>query len=184
MTITTKNKLKSTLPYVGLPIIIVTLLLVRIDRVETFDLLRNVLLAVFGYFAAVGDLKSKKIPNTLVLAMLAGWVILTVPQLFVNIEAALSFLLDAAIGFALGGGLFLLVYLFSRKGIGGGDVKFMAVSGLYLGLSGVITAMFCGTVLAGLAALVLLLLKRIGRKDSIPLAPFLYAGILITLFFT
>ena len=70
----------------------------------------------------------------------------------------------------------------SRKGLGGGDVKLMAVSGLYLGAGSVLPAMLYGSVLAAVTAGVLIALKKIGRKDAIPLVPFLYAGMLITVF--
>ena len=58
----------------------------------------------------------------------------------------------------------------------------MAVSGLYLGFDGVLPAMLYGTVLATLVTLVLVLLKKLGRKDTFPLVPFLYAGMLLTVF--
>jgi len=96
---------------------------------------------------------------------------------------ALLVLLEAALGFAISGGMFLFVYLISRRGLGGGDVKFMAAAGLYLGFSGVLPVIFCGALLAGVTALALMLFKRLGSKDTMPLAPFLYLGILITLFF-
>jgi prepilin signal peptidase PulO-like enzyme (type II secretory pathway) len=66
--------------------------------------------------------------------------------------------------------------------LGGGDVKFMSVAGLYLGFSGTIPVILFGTVIAALTGLVLILLKKINRKDSIPLAPFLFIGIIITVF--
>jgi Flp pilus assembly protein protease CpaA len=176
-----KDKLRPAAPYIGLPIIGLILLFAQIGRMEAFDLLQYELLSAFGYIAAISDLKAKRIPNILVLAMLAGWLITLVPQLFLHTQAALGILQDAALGFALGGGTFLLVYIISRKGLGGGDVKFMAAAGLYLGLYGVIPAMLYGTVLAGLTALPLVLFKRIGRKDALPLAPFLYIGILLVL---
>jgi prepilin signal peptidase PulO-like enzyme (type II secretory pathway) len=56
----------------------------------------------------------------------------------------------------------------------------MAGAGLYLGFSGIIPSMLYGTVLAALTGLALMLLRKIGRKDTIPLAPFLYVGMLIT----
>ena len=64
---------------------------------------------------------------------------------------------------------------------GGGDVKLMAVSGLYLGLDGVLPAMLYGSVLAAVAGLLLILGKKITPKDAIPLVPFLYIGMLLTL---
>ena len=171
------------LPYAGIPALEIALLIACSGRLEAFFLLQRAALTAFGYAAAVSDVKSKTIPNGLVLAMLAGWVITAVPRLFADTGSAIPIFTGALAGFALGGGLFLLAYLISRKGLGGGDVKFMAAAGLYLGFDGVLPAMLCGTVLAGIAGLALILLKKIGRKDAIPLAPFLYAGILMTVFF-
>ena len=102
--------------------------------------------------------------------------------MFINTDNGVKALTDSLYGMALGGGLFLLVYLFSRRGLGGGDVKFMAAAGLYLGFSGVIPAILYGTILAALTGLILILLKKIKRKDAIPLAPFLFIGILIIIF--
>jgi len=178
----TKEKIKPYLPYAGIPIIIALFLLFQIARFEAFFLLQRTLLIVLGYIAAVFDIKTRKIPNKLVLAMIGAWVILIVPQLFVNISATVEILLDSLIGFAIAGGMFLLVYIISRKGVGGGDVKFMAAAGLYLGMGGVLPAMLIGSVLVGLTGLALILLKKMGRKDAIPFAPFLYVGILVTIF--
>ena len=177
------KRLQPALPYIGLPAITAAALILLSGRTSALLQLRYVLLVVFGYVAAVGDIKEKRIPNKLALAMLAAWVLIMTPILFYDTEQAVALLADSALGFTVGGGMFLLVYLVSRKGIGGGDVKFMAVSGLYLGLYGVLPAMLCGTVFAAATGLVLILLKRIGRKDPIPLAPFLYAGFLLTIVF-
>ena len=178
----TKAKLFPALPYVGIPIIGAALLILRAGQLDPFMVLRYEVLIIIGYVAAIGDMKAKKIPNGLILAMMASWVLIMTPILFFDTDAAIAFLLDSAVGFATGGGMLLLGYLVRRKGLGGGDVKFMAASGLYLGAGGVLSAMFCGTVLASLTGIALILLKRIGRKDTIPLAPFLYAGFIVTVF--
>jgi len=180
----TKEKLKPLLPYAGIPPIAAALYVLNaVAGTDMFILLWLLLIVIFGYVAAVLDVKDKKIPNRLVLVMLGTWALTMTPKLIVDTEPAISFLLDALLGFAVGGGLFLLVYAVSRKGLGGGDVKFMAAAGLYLGFAGTMTAMLYGTILAALAGLVLILAKKIGRKDQIPLAPFIYAGILLTVFF-
>jgi Flp pilus assembly protein protease CpaA len=173
------NKLS---PYIGLPFICAALILFRIGRTDTFILLKFELIAILGYFAAIHDLKTKLIPNNLVLAMLSVWVIMIIPKLFVDTDAGFSMLADSLLGFAIGGGLFMITYFVSRKGLGGGDVKFIAASGLYLGFYSTITAILYGSILAALTGLVLILFKKIRRKDSIPLAPFLYIGILIIIF--
>ena len=172
------------LAYLGIPIVGALLIIMCADRIESFTMLRYEVLIVFAYITALCDLKTRTIPNSLILIMLIAWVLIMVPKIIIDTDAAVPILKDSLYGLFIAGGMFILVYIISRKGLGGGDVKFMAASGLYLGLGGIFTATFCGTVLAGLAGLALILLKKIGRKDAIPLAPFLYAGILITVFFT
>ena len=166
----------------GLPAVAAGVFFARAGDTDTFILLWFELAAVFGYAATVCDLKSKKIPNNLIIAMIFAWALTMAPQLLLNTEAAVLLLKESGLGFLTGGGLFLFVYLISRRGLGGGDVKFMAAAGLYTGFFGILSAMLYGCVLAALAGFSLLIAKKIGRKDSIPLAPFLYAGILITIF--
>ena len=176
------EKLRKLLPYAGLPVLVVVCFIVCASRLDTLTVLQRGLLVVFGYIATVGDIKARKIPNPLTLAMLAAWVLVILPPLFYDIGRIADMLIDAGLGFALGGGLFLLIYFVSRKGLGGGDVKFMAVAGLYLGFRLVLSAMLFGSVLAALTGIVLIAFKKIGRKDTIPLAPFLFAGILTAVF--
>jgi len=118
----------------------------------------------------------------LILFMLAGWLLLIIPMLFFVPDTGIESFVDSLLGLLTGGGLFLVVYLFSSKGLGGGDVKFMAAAGLYLGFANTIPAILYGTVLAALTGLILVLIKKIERKDAIPLAPFLFIGIMITVF--
>ena len=179
----TKSKLMPLLPYIGIPIIGVAFYFICAWRTDLFTVLLGEMLLLSGYVATVFDIKVKKIPNKLVLAMMAAWVLVMMPKLLLDTEVALVMLKDAGWGFLAGGGLFFLIYLISRKGLGGGDVKFMAVAGLYLGFGGVMTSMLYGSILVGLTGLILLLLKKVGPKDTLPLAPFLYAGILVTIFY-
>ena len=178
----TKQKLKSLLPYAGIPLIGIALFLRQKGNMDAQIFLWSELLIIFGYIAAVIDLKSKKIPNSLVLAMFVAWFVSMIPKIFLDINTVTILLKDAAAGFLLGGGLLLLVYVISRGGLGGGDVKFMAAAGLFLGFWGTFLAMLYGILLAALIRIILLLVKKKSAKDTIPLAPFMYIGILIALF--
>jgi Flp pilus assembly protein protease CpaA len=182
MPIAAKKNWKRLLPYAALPPLVIALLLVRIGRMDTFAALLYAVIAIFGYAAAVHDIKARRVPNGLILAMLGVWAVTVPILLFLDAEAAIARLVDSALGFAVGGGMFLLVYAVSRNGLGGGDVKFMAAAGLYLGYGGIVPAMLLGTIFAGLVGLALIMLKKIGRKDAIPLIPFLYIGILTIAF--
>ena len=69
----------------------------------------------------------------------------------------------------------------SRGDLGGGDVRIAALLGLYLGwfsLEGVITALVIAFASAGLFAVLLLALRRAGRRTHIAFGPFLIAGTL------
>mgnify|MGYP001027172606 CR=1 FL=1 len=176
------EKYKGRLVYLGIPFLAALLLAIKRGHIDNYILLQRMLLIIFGYLASVTDIRSKRVPNKLVGAMAAAWILVIVPQLFFQTEKALAIMVSGLIGFVMAGLLFLVVYLISRKGLGGGDVKLMAAAGLYLGFNGVLPAMLYGSVLASVFALVLILAKKIGRKDAIPLVPFLYVGMLLTMF--
>jgi len=166
----------------GFIVIISMWIIVGAAEVTTYVFLKTVLLITLSYVAMIYDLSTKRIPNALVLSMIFGWLILVIPMVYIDIENGIRILTDSIYGLLIGGGMFLLVYLLSKKGLGGGDVKFMAAAGLYLGFAHTIPAILFGTVLAAIAGLVLILLKKIEKKDRIPLAPFLFIGIMITVF--
>ena len=88
---------------------------------------------------------------------------------------------QAAIGGGIGLGLFLLVVLISRGGIGWGDVKMAALIGLVTGFPLIFVALLMGIILGGLVAGLLLALKIKRRKETIPFAPFLSLATLATL---
>jgi len=180
--IMSRDKLTAYLPYAGIPFLAAAALVIYAAKLDILALLRYELILVLGYVAAINDLKTKRIPNRLILVMLGAWTVMTILHVFIDTGSAIGALIFSALGFAVGGGLFLFVFLISRKGLGGGDVKLMACAGLYLGFTGVITVMLWGTVIAAITGLVLILAKKIGRKDTIPLAPFLYLGVLIVVF--
>lgn len=165
-----------------LAVVLGALCLLKHNEISAAALLIRVLLLFFGYLAALWDLTEKRVPNRLLGYMLAARVLVAVPQLFSQTEAALAILLDGILGALLGGGIFFLAYVVSRKGLGGGDVKLMTISGMYLGVAGVLPTILYGSILAALAGGVLILGKRIKAQDSIPLVPFLYAGMLLAVF--
>jgi len=166
----------------GLLFILIVWLFMFSEGLSVHSLVKFVMLIILSYLAMVYDITTKRIPNWLVLVMAAGWVLIVIPVLFHNIENGTRIIVDSISGVLIGGGMFLLVYFISRKNLGGGDIKFMAAAGLYLGFSGTIPVMLYGSILAAGTGMVLIMFKVIKRKDPIPLAPFLFIGIIITLF--
>jgi Flp pilus assembly protein protease CpaA len=169
-------------PWILLVLLLIPYILLKRQTVPGGRLLMNAVLMGFGCFAAFSDLREKLVPNQLILAMLCAWAVVLIPQLFLHTEQGLVWLLDGLIGFVVCFVLMLLVYLVGKKGLGGADLKFMSVAGLYLGWSGSLSTLLIGSVLAGLTCGVLILLKKLSMKGSIPLIPFLFFGVLFTLF--
>ena len=69
--------------------------------------------------------------------------------------------------------------ILGRGAVGGGDVKMMAVLGLWLGVNGIITTACIGFILGGVAAVVMLIFKTHGRKDFFAFGPFLIIGAVV-----
>ena len=79
------------------------------------------------------------------------------------------------------GGTFIVLAalaILGRGALGGGDVKMMAVVGLWLGTDVVLAAVI-GFILGGVGAVLLLLLRKAGRKDFFAFGPFLIIGVLV-----
>jgi leader peptidase (prepilin peptidase) / N-methyltransferase len=135
------------------------------------------------------DLEHRLIPNTLVAAGLIAGAILQLPALFslwFDLPARLipaRPLTDALAGLALGGGLLLIIILASRGGMGAGDMKLMALIGFFVGLRGTAVVMMLGFTLGAVTGLLLILARRLNRKDAVPFGPFLSLAALIEIFY-
>jgi leader peptidase (prepilin peptidase)/N-methyltransferase len=85
-----------------------------------------------------------------------------------------------------GGGLFLVAsvyYLLTRKeGMGGGDIKLLAMVGAFLGWKAVIFTIFVGSAIGTVVGVAVALRTHGGRKMAVPFGPFLSLGALLFLF--
>ncbi len=123
------------------------------------------------------DLDHRRIPNRLTYPGSAvGAVLLVGARIFGPSSGSL---LRAAAGAAVTFGVFLLVGIVARGGLGMGDVKLMGVVGMYLGYLGwdlVVVAVAFGALVGGIPAIVLLATRRAGRKDELAYGPALILG--------
>jgi len=88
---------------------------------------------------------------------------------------------SALLGVVIGGGLFLLIAIVSRGGMGGGDIKLTAMIGAFLGWQGVFVTIFLAALSGAVSGLFLMMIKKKGRKDALPFGPFLALGALLAL---
>jgi len=87
----------------------------------------------------------------------------------------------AALGGGIGFGVFLLIALASRGGMGWGDVKLAALIGLAVGFPLVFLAIIMGAILGGIVAVALVIAKKRKRRQTIPFGPFLALAAMVTL---
>nr|WP_139693090.1 A24 family peptidase [Sporolactobacillus terrae] len=90
---------------------------------------------------------------------------------------------DAPAGFTAGFVLLTLISLISRGGMGGGDVKLIAVIGLLLGVKPVIIGFFLSTFFGAMIGICGQLLCLIKHRQPVPFVPFIVLGMLISFFF-
>ena len=132
------------------------------------SLLTEVTVVLLLYLGLI-DFLTLKVPNLIVYPSIA----------FVLIGTALVRMsaLDSALmgGGALLGIMFVLAII-GRGSMGMGDVKFACLMGCALGPVLGVMALASGFVVGAVSAIVLLVLHLKGRKDSVPLTPYLAVG--------
>lgn len=95
---------------------------------------------------------------------------------------------NSLIGVLLGGGSLFLVatlyqWLFKREGMGGGDVKLLAMIGAFLGWKAVILTILLSSLIGSVTGITIMVLKGKNFKYAIPFGPFLSLGAVISLFY-
>jgi prepilin signal peptidase PulO-like enzyme (type II secretory pathway) len=122
--------------------------------------------------AAVIDLRHYRIPNRLV-------AFLAVAGPLLNLWTRELPWWQVFAGAVVGAGILGALAILSRGGMGEGDVKLAAATGLYLGPAGQALAIFLGAALGAVVGGILILTGRKKRRDPIPFAPFLGVGSVI-----
>ena len=94
---------------------------------------------------------------------------------------------DSLLGILLGGGSLFMVavgyeFLTKKEGMGGGDIKLLAMLGAFLGWKAVLPIIFVSSLLGTLVGVPLMLVKGADGKLAIPFGPFLAGGAVIWLF--
>lgn len=96
--------------------------------------------------------------------------------------------LDSLIGLAFGGGILYLIafgyhLITGQEGMGGGDIKLLAMIGAFLGWKGVLLTLLLSSFTGAITGVILMYAFGKGTKHAIPFGPFLALGALLHLFF-
>lgn len=130
---------------------------------------------------AVVDMRIQKIPNKLLIGALVIRIIIYVAEFICSVNAALSVLIDDLLGAIVIGGFFLLLLLIFKNSIGMGDIKLFAIMGIYQGLWGAINSVFFSLLVSFVISVVLLAIRKKGRKDTISFGPSIFIGTVIAM---
>jgi leader peptidase (prepilin peptidase) / N-methyltransferase len=118
--------------------------------------------------------------------------VITLPGMGLGVLAAVTVLpiglLDSMLGLLLGGGvLFALAwispYLFGKEGMGGGDIKLLAMIGAFLGWKPVLLTMLIAAIIGSIVGVTLIACKVLRRDQYLPFGPFLALGAIVSMFF-
>lgn len=132
---------------------------------------------------AVIDFKEKIIPNKILLIGLIFTVCLICVQVVSQPEYLLNIVGTSLIGALMSGGIFLIASLIVKGGIGAGDIKLFFVLGLLLAFEGIFNVLLYSMILSAVFGILLLILKKKKYKDTLPLAPFALAGVILSIAF-
>lgn len=84
--------------------------------------------------------------------------------------------IDHVIGFFIISIPFYIIAILTN-GMGGGDIKLVAIAGLLLGYQGILVTFFISTLTGSIYAIYLLVIRKTGRKTQLPFGPFLCVGV-------
>lgn len=150
-----------------------------------FAFLTAILTAVFFI-----DIDHRIIPDELVIAGLIGGFAAFLYNIFNPMEAyGGEGWWTPLMGMVTGSGILLLIAIVgmfiykTEDAMGMGDVKLFAPIGLFLGWKLCLAALFVSVLLAGTISLTLIIIRKKGRKDTIPFGPFIVSGTYIIMIF-
>ena len=152
--------------YLSMLYIIIGLYLVRDDWVYTIAVM---VICWILTELSMSDIKFRIVPDELLFLLAvsalgliqyhAGW---------------LDMLYGAFAGLGIMGATALIgKAMYRRDAVGGGDIKLFAALGLVLGLKGVLLVFMMSALLSGAHMVLLLARKKIKRKDTIPMVPYI-----------
>lgn len=137
-------------------------------------------LALFALLmaASVTDIRNRTIPNRLVLAVVAVWLLWRCASMAIGCAQPSDAVGDVLGALLFGGGLLAFVMVSERVSgrfmMGGGDVKLLAAVSLFLGLHLALVALLAACVVS-------LVFAAAHLKRGIPFAPCIMCGALVAL---
>lgn len=134
------------------------------------------------FFFARYDHRHHLIRNAALLAFLP-WCLLSLPVSLSGGCPAAERICESLTGFLAGGSLLFIICMATNGGVGGGDIKLVALLGIILGMPGILTLLLLSCLLA-LLQIAFQDLMYGSHSSRIPFAPSLFTGYLVLVLFS
>ncbi len=118
--------------------------------------------------------------------------VITLPGVVVGFIASFFMptpgVVSSIIGIVAGGGILMGIamgyhYITGKEGMGGGDIKFLAMIGAFIGWKGVLFTLFTSSIFGALAGVLVMVVFSRNTKYALPFGPFLAIGAVLYLFY-
>ncbi len=173
-----KKKINLRYPMVEILTSVLFLAVYQKNGFEALLFIRDLPFVVLLVAITFIDLEHRIIPDSL---SLGGLVLGLVTSWFVEDLGTLNALYGAGLGFLVFYGLaWIYEKMTGKMGLGGGDIKLLAMLGSFLGPLGVVQILFISSVTGSLVGICLGIIQKEKNimKTSIPYGPFLVIGAL------
>ncbi len=165
------------------------------ENIAVPEMIADIAIVVGVGVLSVTDYRIRTVPNRFIIGLLVVWATVVAIWFVVEVispenvrtvllpaggvhSGALGYLISSVFGAVLSGGIFFICYLLTRRKLGAGDVKLAFTMGLFMTSRRIMGAILYGCALCLVTALVLVAMKKLKMKDSVPMVPFLYIGML------
>jgi len=128
------------------------------------------------------DIDHRIIPDTISLPGIPiGFLLASLVLPSMNYKTSLAGILTG------GGSLLAVAWIYNlitkKEGMGGGDIKLLAMIGAFTGWKGVLFTIFVASAVGTLAGIAVMLKTQKGMKLAVPFGPFLSIGAIVYIFF-
>lgn len=160
-------------------IISALLLMFRYDGTQLFATWKMIVILGLLLVLAYMDYKVQLIPNEYIAAGLLLRIAIFLLEAVADFENAIVTIMFELIACMIMLILWLILRFISRKGVGMGDIKLLALLPLFLGIVGCFEATLYAMVLFFIQACYCILTRKKGKKDVLPFAPAILGGVMI-----